>query len=31
MIPRVGKQEGEPFMEGWPGVMEEDFIFRREA
>jgi hypothetical protein len=28
MIPRLGKQEGEPFMEGWPGVMEEDFSFR---
>jgi hypothetical protein len=29
MIPRLGKKEGEPFMEGWPDVLGEDFIFRR--
>jgi hypothetical protein len=31
MIPRLGKKQGEPFMEGWPSVLEEDFIFRREV
>jgi hypothetical protein len=27
MIPRLGKQDGEPFMEGWPHVLAEDFVF----
>ena len=27
MIPRLGKQAGDPFMEGWPQVLEDDFVF----
>jgi hypothetical protein len=27
MIPRLGLQPGQPFMEGWPGVMDASFQF----
>jgi hypothetical protein len=29
MLPRLGKRDGEPFMEGWPTVMAEEFVFTR--
>jgi hypothetical protein len=28
MIPRLGRRPGEPFLEGWPEVLEEPFRFR---
>jgi hypothetical protein len=31
MIPRLGKQAGDPFMEGWPQVLSDDFIFDKRA
>jgi len=29
MIPRLGKQEGDQFMEGWPYVLEDDFVYKK--
>jgi hypothetical protein len=31
MLPRLGIQDGDPFLDGWPAVLSDDFVFKKDS